>query len=110
MRMCHTILVVTCLMVSGCGATDEADVQLEVRSAEPLDFIATCISQDWDSVFPRFFPADASDARKEFRTYNGTAVSISSEGDHRTIRILAPKPLSEEQIAYARKCAAFPKR
>ena len=110
MRMCHTILIVTCLTVSGCGAIDEADVQLEVRSVESLDFIATCISQDWDNVFPRFFPAEASDARKGFRTYNGTAVSISSEGDYRTIRILALKPLSEEQIAYARKCAAFPKR
>lgn len=42
-------------MVSGCGAADEADVQLELRSPEPLDFIATCISQDWDGVFPRFF-------------------------------------------------------
>lgn len=110
MRMCHTILAGTSLMVSGCGAADEADLQLEVRSAEPLDFIATCISQDWDGVFPRLFPAGASDGRKEFRTYNGTAVSISSEGDHRTIRILAPTPLPEEQIAYARKCAAFPKR
>lgn len=110
MRMYHAILAGTSLMLSGCGAADDADVQLELRSAEPLDFIATCISQDWDGVFPRFFPADASDERKEFHTYNGTAVSISSEGDHRTIRILASTPLSKQQIAYARKCAAFPRR
>jgi len=110
MRMYHTILAGTSLMVSGCGAADEADVQLELRSAEPLDFIATCISQDWDGVFSRFFPADTSDERKEFRSYNGTAVSISSEGNRRTIQIRASTPLSAEQVAYARKCAAFPRR
>lgn len=97
MRMYQTILAGASLTVSGCGAVDEADVQLEVRSTQRLDFIATSISQDWVRVFPRFFSADASDARKEFRTYNGTAVSISSEGNHRTIRIHAPSPLSRSR-------------
>lgn len=94
-------------VIASCGYADESEKpDIQVQSKNSLGFLAQCVSQDWDSVFPRMFPVSKSDGVRSFRTYNGILITIKDLGTVRVVELRAPKSLNGEMVRYLRKCGS----
>ncbi len=105
MRQLPRLVLLGLSTLSGCTAASEDDVVLTLYSKESEAALATCVSQNWFSAFPRFFPSEGAGKRKVFRTYNGIAVSIVSDDQERIIDVRSPKVLSHNMSDYLRRCS-----
>jgi len=96
------------LMIASCGYADESKEppHLSVQSKNSLEFLALCVTQDWDDAFPRLFSTTSSRGKKSFGTYDGIQITIRDLGSIRRIEARTPKSLSGEMIAYLRKCGS----
>lgn len=69
-----------------------------------MDRLSTCISQNYDNVFPRLFPAPEKGAAKVFGTYNGMKIIVADEGQLRKVSMLSAKEPTARMRSYLRKC------
>lgn len=95
------------LMLSSCGYADESkEPDIRVSSNNSIEFLAQCVSQDWDSAFPRMFPASSSKNERSFRTYDGILITIRDLNTSRFIEVRTSKSLNSAMIRYLRKCGS----
>lgn len=99
-------LIFCCLAVA-CSPNPEQAFSLELGSHAPAELLATCISQNYDSTFPRFFPAVGNDEDRTFRTYNGIEIIVADEGDRRKITVRSSTRLTENMLTYLQKCVSM---
>ncbi|MBU0557346.1 MAG: hypothetical protein KKD64_04055 [Alphaproteobacteria bacterium] len=99
-----TFLILGCFSLAACGADTDDTLRLRVESGASAELLAKCISQDFDGVFPRFFPAGEEGAAKSFETYNGIRAEVVDEGSTRVIFVRSPHPLAERMKSYVHRC------
>lgn len=90
--------------LSGCDYQEQDTVGLELKSTATADNLATCISQDFEAAFPRFFPTRGNGVQRSFETYNGISVAIEDGEEIRTVIVSSPVTLTSNQMSYLRQC------
>ena len=91
-------------LASCSGSTGVEDVQFEGTSEFELDEVATCVSQDIHSRFPRLFPAGENAGRKTFRSYNGLSIDLQESNGTVNLHLRWDQPLAPDQQEYLRFC------
>ncbi len=91
-------------VLSGCDFQEQDTVGLELESTATADNLATCISQDFESAFPQFFPIRGNGIQRSFETYNGISVAVEDGGEVRTVTVSSPVTLTSKQMSYLRQC------
>lgn len=93
------------LLLAACSDTSGVEhVQFKGSSEFELDDVATCISQDINSVFPRLFPTDESPNHKTFRSYNGLVIDLQESDESVRLELRWDQPLDPGQKEYLRFC------
>jgi len=91
-------------VLSGCDFQEQDTVGLELKSSATADNLVTCISQDFESAFPRFFPSPGDGIQRSFETYNGISVAIEDGEEVRTVTVSSPVTLTSKQMSYLKQC------
>ena len=99
-----TIMILCYLSLAGCGAEADETLRLHIQSEASAEFLATCISQNIEGAFPRFFPTEKADAARAFETYNGIRATVVDEGAARMILVQSTRPLTESMNSYVHFC------
>lgn len=97
-------ILLALFLVACSESTGVETVQFRGSSEFELDEVATCISQDIDSAFPRLFLAGEGVDRKTFRSYNGLAIGLRNSGGAVELELLWDRPLDPDQKEYLRFC------
>ena len=92
------------LLLGACQAQSDHPRQMDFHAHASLKGMVTCLSQDYDSAFPRWFPARADKNSKSFQTYNNMLMTVSKSADGSRVEIFSSDELTESQRAYIEKC------
>jgi hypothetical protein len=101
------------LFLAACSESSDVEaVQFQGTSEFQFNDVATCISQDLNSAFPRLFPVAETKDRKSFRSYNGLAIHLQNSGQLVELELRWDRPLDPDQKEYLRFCLerAYAKR
>lgn len=97
--------VLLALQLSACSeSTSVETVQFQGSSKFEFDDVATCISQDINSVFPRLFPAGERANLKTFRSYNGLIIDLQKSEEFVRLELRWDQALDSDQNEYLRFC------
>lgn len=103
------IPIIACAGISALSCSNReavAGVVDETMTPNSGEFIAQCITQDWEFVFPMFWHSSSGAEESTFSTYSGISVTILDVGERRRITTRSPRPLTAKQIAYIHKCGS----
>ncbi|MCM3420417.1 hypothetical protein [Sphingopyxis alaskensis] len=102
-----SLLLVTSLAISACARPEAGAMSSHFESSASIDALATCISQNHEAAFPRFFSHEEDSARRVFKTYNGIAVAIDDDVARRRVTVSSPQALTTNQANYIRQCISM---
>jgi hypothetical protein len=94
-------------MLSACSSPEADALVTRFESSASVDLLATCISQNYESPFPRFFPDEEGTAQRVFKTIGGITVAIAGGAERRRITVSSPQALTSNQADYIRRCIAM---
>ena len=94
-------------MLSACSSPEADTLVTDFESSASGNVLATCISQNYESAFPRFFPDEEGTSQRVFKTYNGITVAIADGAERRRITVSSPQALTANQANYIRRCIAM---
>ena len=93
------------MSLAACSDTSGIEaVQFQGASNFDFDDVATCISQDVKSVFPRLFPAGGTEERRTFRSYNGLVIDLRRSRGLVNLQLRWDRALNSAQEEYLRFC------
>lgn len=98
------LVLVGAFVFSACSGPEADTVSTHFESSASVDLLATCISQNYESAFPRFFPDEEGMAQRVFKTIDGITVAIEDEARRRRITFSSPQALTSNQADYIRRC------
>tara|TARA_Y100000296_G_scaffold22363_1_gene26432 strand:- start:2353 stop:2649 length:297 start_codon:yes stop_codon:yes gene_type:complete len=94
-------------MLSACSSPEADTLVTDFESSASGNVLATCISQNYESAFPRFFPDEEGTSQRVFKTHNGITVAIADGAERRRITVSSPQALTSNQANYIRRCIAM---
>lgn len=100
------IALLLALCTVACTGEDPSgeEVRFQGVSNFSLDDVATCVSQDINSVFPRLFPTEEGSNHKAFHSYNGLAIDLKRLDKSVSLELRWDQPLDSSQEEYLRFC------
>jgi len=101
------LVVVGAFMLSACSSPEADTLVTDFESSASGDLLATCISQNYQAAFPRFFPDEEGTSQRVFKTYDGITVAIVDGAERRRITVSSPQALTSNQADYIRSCIAM---
>lgn len=101
------LVLVGALVLSACNGPEADALSTHFESSASVDLLATCISQNYESAFPRFFPYEEGTPQRVLKTIDGITVAIEDDAGRRRITVSSPQTLTSNQADYIRQCIAM---
>lgn len=98
------IFLLVFLMISCSDSDDKMNVQYQSESDFELDQVGTCISQDQNSAFSRFFLKSNTEGAKSYQTYNGMIVDLRERPSRVDLVVRWNRKLNDNMEAHLEFC------